>query len=280
MADIGIIGWGVVGQAAGNGFATKKGNRIYWFDEYKKSPYTLGQVVEKSEFIFVCVPTPVYDDESGIDLSVVNSVVKNIAEYAKGTNKIVIIKSTVIPGTTAGFSRKYKDVEFAMNPEFLTEINAPWDFLNPSRVVIGSLNEDSANKVAILHRDLYGYDIPIFITDPTTAELAKYMANTFMATKVIFANEMAELAEKLGVNYNSVKEMVTADPRITKSFFGVSPFGGFGGKCFPKDTMALLSLAKKLKVDLSVLDAAWKKNLKIRKFRDWEVIKGAVSKIK
>ena len=88
---------------------------------------------------------------------------------------------------------------------------------------------------------------------------------------------MADLAGKLGINYGDVADMVGADPRIGKSFLKVSPYGGFGLKCFPKDTVAILGLAKKLKADLSVLEAVWKKNLKVRKVRDWEGIKGAVN---
>lgn len=134
--------------------------------------------------------------------------------------------------------------------------------------------------MAVLYRGLCGYEVPIFITDPTTAELSKYMANTFMATKIIYANEMHELAQKLGINYDLVKDIVASDPRINKSFLGVTSFGGFGLKCFPKDTVSLLSLGRKLKVELSVLEAAWKKNLKVRKFKDWEGIEGVVTKSK
>ena len=136
MAEIGVIGWGMVGQAIGKGFATKSENQVYWFDKFKKSPHTLTQVVEKSEFIFVCVPTLVNDDDSGIDPSIVSEVVKASAKLALGTRKIIIMKSTVVPGTTVKFVNKHKGVEFVVNPEFLTEINAPHDFLNPSRVVL------------------------------------------------------------------------------------------------------------------------------------------------
>src|SRR5690606_30443174 len=118
----------------------------------------------------------------------------------------------------------------AMNPEFLTEINAPWDFMNPDRLVIGALSEDVVNRVAILYRSLYGHDVKIFLTDPTSAELTKYMANTYLATKIIFANEMKSLADKLEVDYNEVLEMVSYDPRIGKHFLRVTPFKGFGGK--------------------------------------------------
>jgi len=275
MATIGIIGWGVVGQATGNGF--RKKHKIIWNNKTQKGSTPISELCEKSEFVFLCLPTPMKKDGSGIDLKIMDGVVGKVSPLISNTNKILVIKSTVIPGTTAKYRKKYPNVEFAMNPEFLTEINAPWDFLHPDRIVIGAFNEDTANRIARLHRDVVGYSAKIFITDTTTAEMVKYMSNTYMATKVIFANEMAELAGKLGINYNDVADMVGADTRIGKSFLKVSPFKGFGLKCFPKDTVAILGLAKKLKVDLSVLEAVWKKNLKIRKIRDWEGIRGAVN---
>jgi UDPglucose 6-dehydrogenase len=117
----------------------------------------------------------------------------------------------------------------------------------------------------------------IFQTNPTTAEMVKYMANTYLATKVIFANQMAELCQELDVNYSEVKQMVVADHRIYDSHLDISKERGFGGKCFPKDLVALLGLAKKLKVNLPVLEEVWKTNKRIRYKRDWEEIPFAVS---
>lgn len=278
MATIGIIGWGVVGQATGKGFA--KAHKVIWNDPYQEGSTPLKDLIKESEYIFVCVPTPMFSDESGIDLSIVNKVVSQVAPKIKNSKKVLIIKSSVIPGTTASFAKRYPAVKFAMNPEFLTEINAPWDFIYTDRVVIGAFDEGVATRTAKLHRDVVGYKVKIFLTDPTTAEMVKYMANTFMATKVVYANEMYELAEKLGINYDDVQEMVAADKRIGGTGFKVTPYRGFGGKCFPKDTVALLGLAKKLKIDLSVLKTAWKRNLKIRKVKDWEEIDGAVNERK
>ncbi len=276
MANIGVIGWGVVGKATDEAFSKDPSNKIFWFDKNIKGQYSLNDVADKSDFIFVCVPTPMFSDGSGIDLSIIKKVVSQIVPKIKNTKKILIIKSSVVPGTTKSLAKRYKNIRFAMNPEFLTEINAPWDFLHPDRVVIGAFDEGVAIEIAKLHRKILGYETKIFITDPTTAEMVKYVSNTFMATKVIFANEMKELADKLKINWDDVKKMVGVDPRIGESFLGITPFKGFGGKCFPKDTVALLGVARKLKIDLSLLEAAWKKNLKIRKIRDWEEIDGAV----
>ncbi len=277
MAKIGIIGWGIVGKAVGEGFATNKENEIFWWDKYKKGPFSLQKVISESEFLFVCVPTPMFSDDSGIDLSVVKEVVETIAPKIAGTKKILIIKSTVVPGTTASFKKKYPKTFLAMNPEFLTEANGPWDFLHPDRTIVGAFSQPVSERLVTLYRELLGPKAKIFITDTTTAEMVKYMSNAFLASKVIFANEMYDLCNALGIKYDEVKDLVAADPRIGPSHLSVTTMRGFGGKCFPKDTVALLGFAKKMEVDMSALKAMWKKNLKIRKVRDWEEIEGAVN---
>ena len=276
MVKIGIIGWGVVGRAVGEGFATKKENKILWYSR-TAGPYSPEKVISESEFLFVSVPTPMFLDGSGIDLSIVKSTVDFVAPKIAGTDKILTIKSTVVPGTTASFAKKYPKTNFAMNPEFLTEANAPWDFLHPDRTVIGASSDAVAQRLVSLYRDLYGPNSKVFMTDTTTAEMVKYMSNAFLSTKVIFSNEMFDLCTALGIKYEEVTEMVAADPRIGPAHFKVTTVRGFGGKCFPKDDSALLAFAKEKKVDMSVLKAVWEKNLKIRKVRDWEEIKGATA---
>lgn len=280
MANIGIIGWGVVGQAVGDGFRKSPENKIFWYDKYKKGPFTLRKLISESEFIFVCVPTPMFLDNSGIDLSVVNEVVGKIAPKIANTEKVLIIKSTVVPGTTNSYAKKYKNVRFAMNPEFLTEANAFWDFLHPDRTVIGVFSESVAASLSQLYQNLYGPNTKIFISDPSTVEMVKYMSNAFLATKVIFANEMYELCNALDIKYEEVKRMVVVDERIGETHLDVTTLRGFGGKCFPKDVVALLGFAKKKRKDLSILKSVWKKNLKVRKIRDWEEIEGAVNRKK
>lgn len=277
MATIGIVGWGVVGQATGNAFAAVKSNKVLWWDKYKKSPVTLQKLVKDSEFIFICVPTPMKDNYSNIDLSIVKQVVSRIAKLIDDRKKILTIKSTVIPGTTASLAKQYPHVNFAMNPEFLTEANAFEDFLRTDRTVIGAFKHSVADRLSILYQNLYGPGSKIFLTDPTTAEMVKYMSNMFLATKVMFANEMSDLCQKVGINYQEVKEMVVADHRIFDSHLDVTSIKGFGGKCFPKDMVALLGLFKQKKVDASLLSTVWKKNLRVRQVRDWEEIAGAVS---
>lgn len=272
--QIGIIGYGIVGQAVEYGF---KGDDIYIYDKFKDY-LTLSEVCKKSEFIFVAVPTPILENESGIDLSIVEEVVSEIAKEVKGTDKIVVLKSTIVPGTTALFEKKYPDVNFCFNPEFLTEANFLQDFVKSDRCVIGSSNDLSSRRVISLYKKHFP-DMPVFQTDPTTAEMVKYMANCYLAMKVIFANEMFDICESLGIKYEEVKKLVVADHRIFDSHLDITTSRGFGGKCFPKDLLALRAMAKEKGIDTSILDTVWKKNLNIRKVRDWEEIPGAVTKV-
>jgi UDPglucose 6-dehydrogenase len=270
---IGIVGYGIVGQAVEYGF---KGEQIFIYDKYKDY-LSLEEVCKKSEFIFICVPTPILEDGSGIDLSIVEENVDQIAKYIEGTDKIIIIKSTSVPGTTARLAKKYPNVNFAFNPEFLTEANFLEDFVNSDRCVIGAFDDLTSRRLVSLYKQHFP-KMPIFQSDPTTAEMVKYMANCYLATKVIFANEMFDLCEKLGIKYEEVKKLTVADHRIFDSHLDVTTMRGFGGKCFPKDMMALIGLAVQLGVETELLDTAWKKNLKIRKVKDWEEIPFAVTK--
>ncbi len=272
--QIGIVGYGIVGQAVEYGF---KGEDIYIYDKFKDYS-TLSEVCSKSEFIFVAVPTPIMDNESGIDLSIVEEVVGEIAKEVRDTDKIVVLKSTIVPGTTASFEEKYPDVNFCFNPEFLTEANFLEDFVKSDRCVVGSSNDLTSRRIISLYKKHFP-DMPVFQTDPTTAEMVKYMANCYFAMKVIFANEMFDICESLGIKYEEVKKLVSADHRIFDSHLDITTSRGFGGKCFPKDLLALRALAAKKGVDTSVLDTVWKKNLEIRKVRDWEEIPGAVTKV-
>jgi len=272
MANIGVIGWGYVGHATGRGFATNKKNSIFWYDKYKKSPNSQDEVIKNSEFIFICVPTPMFRDYSGMDMAIVKEVVGEIAPKVKGTEKILIIKSTVLPGLIKSFTEKYSGVNFAMNPEFLTQDNADTDFLKPSRTVIGASSKKVAERIKKLYKTILNKDQRYYLTDTTSAEIVKYMSNLMLASKVLLANEFYVLAEKLGVEYDEIRKMVEADNRIGAHLKVPGPDGdlGFGGACFPKDMIGLLGYAKKNNIDMSALEGIWKKNTKIRKKKDWE----------
>lgn len=277
--NIGIIGYGIVGQALAYGFSgslIESNYRILFYDKYKKSE-PLSAVVRKSEFIFICLPTPMKKNESGIDLSIIEKSIKEITKYTNNTDKIIVIKSTVVPSTTSGLERKYPKTKFCFNPEFLTEANYLEDFVNADRTIIGASNDLVSRRVVAFYKQRFP-KMKIFQTDPTTAEMVKYMANTYLATKVIFANQMFDLCESLGVKYEEVKSMVVADRRIYNSHLDITTDRGFGGKCFPKDMVALLGLAKELGVRMDLLTNVWNINKRIRKKRDWEEIPFAVSK--
>lgn len=270
--NIGIVGYGFVGQAVEYGFSN---HEIHIYDKYKNME-SLEEVVNHSDYIFVCLPTPIRSDESGIDLTIMDENIKELASLTKGTDKIIIIKSTVVPGTTARYIKSYPQSLFCFNPEFLREASFLQDFVNTDRIVIGSTNDQVSRRVSAMYQAVLPL-APIFQTDPTSAEMVKYMANCFLATKVIFANEMYEICEKLGIKYEEVKKMVVGDKRILDSHLDVTTLRGFGGKCFPKDLLALRAMAKINGVDTKILDAVWAKNLKVRKTKDWEEIPFAVS---
>lgn len=278
-AKIGIIGYGIVGQAIAYGFSQgefKNKYRILYFDKYKKST-PLVKVVKSSDFIFICLPTPTKDDESGIDLSIINEMIAKIIPLTNNTDKIVIIKSTIIPGTTTELEKKYPQTHFCFNPEFLTEANYLEDFVTADRTVIGASNDLISRKVVALYKQRFPHT-KIFLTDSTSAEMVKYMANTYLAMKVIFANQIFDLCQNLNIKYEEIKEMVVADQRIVDTHLNVTSERGFGQKCFPKDIVALIGLAKKRKVNLELLETVWKINKKIRKVHDWNDIPFVISK--
>ncbi len=282
MNRIGVIGWGFVGQATGLGFGSNTKNEVFWYDKFKESQNTLEEVIEKSDFIFVCVPTPIFDDYSGMDMSIVEGVVDEVAPKLAGTHKILVIKSTSLPGTTKRMEKKYPGVNFVMNPEFLTQKNANRDFLNPARTIIGTGSKDVAAKVISIYKTILDKNQNYIVTDPTSAEVIKYMSNLMLASKVLLANEFYEISKAVGANYLDVQKAVESDPRIGTHLGVPGPDGdmGFGGACFPKDMVGILGLARKLKVDMSALEAIWKKNLKVRKHRDWEEMPQAFKKSK
>lgn len=287
--SIGIIGYGIVGQALAYGFSKNTTDyQILFYDKFKEST-PLEEVVKKSDFIFICLPTPIESDESGIDLSIIETTISQIVHLTNNTDKIIVIKSTVIPGTTARLEKQYPKSHFANNPEFLTENNYLDDFLNADRTIIGATSGEVSQKLATFYQKRFP-KTKIYQTDLTSAEMVKYMANTFLATKVLFAYEMYDLCQKLGIDYMKVKEIVVSDKRIGDTHLNVSSSNtansnttdkkGFSGKCFPKDMVSLIGLGKKIGADMSLLERVWEKNKKIRKIHDWEDIPFAVSKKK
>ena len=269
---IGIIGQGFVGTAVREGL--KDYHTINTFDLVKECTCdSISDLVNKSNYIFVCVPTPMKQDGS-CDTSIVESVVKEINTVSM-TDKIVIIKSTVTPGTTERLNKKYTNCKIIFNPEFLTEANFIEDFKNQDRIIIGGPRPASTRV-----RQLFYKAFPkahMIKTSSTIAEMVKYTTNTFLSTKVSFANEIKMICDKIGVDYDKVIEYATQDERLGHSHWSVpGPDGhnGFGGSCFPKDINALLDVCRELGVPAKTLFGAWETNLNVRPERDWEELKG------
>jgi UDPglucose 6-dehydrogenase len=211
------------------------------------------------------------------DLSIIKDVVTNIDDicYDTGSDRILVVKSTVPPGTTRDLNKLLKKCQVVFNPEFLTEANHIDDFKNQTRIIIGGPRPGSTVVKSVFRKAFPA--VPIIKTGSNTAEMVKYFTNCFLATKVTFANEMYQVCQDSDVDYDKVTEYALYDNRIGRSHLAVpGPDGdfGFGGHCFPKDLNAMIYLAKKLAVDTTLLQAVNDKNNLIRKDRDWESMKG------
>ena len=275
--NIGIVGQGYVGTAVKEVFSKHYEVETYDLDKNKCSVDYLEDIVELSNIIFVCVPTPMKKDGS-CDTSIVEAVVKDINDMVVSRNvsgRIVAIKSTIPPGTTNRLNKECKNISVIFNPEFLTEANFIDDFKNQNRIIIGG-ERPSTTKLRQVYSLVFP-DTKIVKTGSKTAEMVKYFTNTFLATKVSFANEMYQICGKLGIDYDKVVEYSTYDERLGKSHWAVpGPDGklGFGGSCFPKDINALLDLANKFEIDVFTLDGAWETNLQVRPEEDWKKLRG------
>ena len=274
---IGIIGKGFVGSAVEYGFTCdenlKAQIKIYDINP-DISTNSLSETINDSDFVFISVPTPANNDGS-INLDTLDIVLKKINDCIKN-DCIILIRSTVIPGTSLKFSKKYSSLNIVFNPEFLTEKNAKNDFINQSRIILGGEKELTA-KVANLYNWRFDKKIPIIETNYQTAELIKYMNNIFLATKVSFMNEMFLIANAINADWEKAVEGFVMDNRIGSSHINVPGHDGkfgFGGSCFPKDIQALIKFSKSLNIDSKVIEAAWETNLKVRPEKDWEKLKG------
>ena len=267
----------IVGSSVAFGFSPQTGCdadiKVYDKDE-SKSTHSLSDTLT-SEFIFVSVPTPSNPDGS-ISLSVVYDVFDEISLLNPRKDNIILLRSTVTPGTTRKLKNRYRNLNIVFNPEFLTERSAKFDFINQSRFILGGKKRD-VDRVADLYIWRFGETTPIIKTTYETAELIKYMNNCFFATKVSFLNEMYQIANSCGVDWDMAVEGFVRDGRIGHSHMNVpGPDGrfGFGGSCFPKDIQAMINFAKKSGISPNVLKGAWETNLEVRPERDWEDLKG------
>ena len=278
---IGIFGNGFVGSAVQFGFSPSTGCdcevRVYDKDPLK-SVDTIEETVNKSDFIFLSVPTPSNKDGS-MNLDIVEQALQEISEVNERDDNVVLLRSTVVPGTTRKLQSKYTKLNIVFNPEFLTERSAKYDFINQSRIIVGG-GEGHAFEVgatADLFRWRFGDSVSIIETDWETAELIKYMSNCFFTTKISYMNEMYQLANKCEADWEVVLDGFFRDGRVGHSHMNVPGHDGkfgFGGSCFPKDIQAILHFGESLGLNLNTIKGAWKTNLEVRPERDWEELKG------
>jgi UDPglucose 6-dehydrogenase len=255
---VGIIGKGFVGGAMYENFKDVFNTLVWDTDETKRNIATFREFVETSDIIFVCVPTPSRDD-GACDTSIVASVLDDIAQVDR--RKYVVIKSTVTPGTTARLASDLQ-MTIGFNPEFLTEANAHNDFRRQPLIVIGADDQGLATVMTQLYYEFNTkVDNVAHVIQRTTkeAEMFKYLANSFLATKVTFANEFKALCDTVDVDYNKISELAVLDKRLGPTHWRVpGPDGklGFGGSCFPKDTAALLNFCEENGVQMWLLTEA------------------------
>ena len=227
----------------------------------------MKSAIEQSLVIFVAVGTPPKEDGSA-DLSFVEAAARTIAEHMNGY-KVIVTKSTVPVGTGQRVCQiiqenQKKRINFGMvsNPEFLREGAAIDDFMRPDRIVIGSHDEGAIAIMKDLYRPLYLIETPFVITSLEAAELIKYAANAFLATKISFINEIANLCDLIGCDVHDVARAIGMDGRIGRKFLHPGP--GFGGSCFPKDTRALGAIARALGAETLIVDAVVEVNQRQR----------------
>ncbi len=238
--------------------------------------------IEQSQVIFIAVGTPSNNDGSA-NLKQIEEVARQIAEYINDY-KLIVNKSTVPVGTAqkvkniiSKYQTKKYPFDIVSNPEFLREGSAVYDFTHPDKIVIGSESSKALNIMQEIYRPLYLINTPFVITNPETAELIKYACNAFLATKITFINEVANLCEKVGADVHQIAQAMGLDGRISPKFLHPGP--GYGGSCFPKDTKALYHFASEKEYDFKILGAVINANKRQREIMV-EKIKRLVGSLK
>ncbi len=229
-------------------------------DQTKLLSFTssLPEAMEGADIIFITVGTPSKRLEEDADLSAVWNVAKDIANNIKKYS-LVVTKSTVPVGTTKEIKKIISKIvpkenfDVVSNPEFLREGSAINDFMRPDRIIIGADNEKSTKIMKELYRPLYLLETPIITSSIESSEIIKYASNSFLATKISFINQVADLCESVGADVQEVAKGMGVDKRIGSKFLNAGP--GFGGSCFPKDVKAFTSSAKKQNINFSILEA-------------------------
>jgi len=264
---IGIVGVGVVGGVTAEVLSSH--HELYLYDKYKKPFSVLGKLAElahKSEVIFICVPTPM--KESGkVNLEIIFKAVRAVYDKINFAKQLplIVIRSTVPPGTTDRMADIFLPLRFAVNPEFLREKTALEDMKKTKRVVIGTADVKSAEQLTRVYESVFPQATCISV-NRRTAEMIKYASNIMLSSQVMIANELYQICQHLGVDYDSVKETILLDKRIARNIDVPGHDGhlGFGGKCFGKDLNALIYAARESGYRAYLLEEVWRTNKKVR----------------
>ncbi|MBK7535751.1 MAG: UDP-glucose/GDP-mannose dehydrogenase family protein [Myxococcales bacterium] len=256
IQKVGIIGYGYVGHATG--YSLSQVAEVSWHDPKVTGSRSFNELARWADALFVCVPTP-RGETGAADLGVVREVVSQLAGLR--ITSPILLKSTVPPGTTEGLARSWPTLAMVCCPEFLRESTHIEDASAPARVVLGWSSTASESTRALV-RDLYVRrfpSVPRVELPSLAAEFLKYASNALFGVKVSFANEMAELARRVGVDWEAVRSALVLDSRVGDGHLAVpGPDGryGFGGSCLPKDLAGLLAVAAALNVELEVVASA------------------------
>lgn len=265
MVNITVIGCGFVGEAVGYGMTSKGYNVLMHDINPARLDYLSGEgyAVEADletafnygEYIFIQVPTP--SDKDSVNLAYLEKLISDIKQLpVPDKKKYLIIRSTVVPGTTRVIANQLRDYAFVcFNPEFLEERNARWDFMHPDRIILGGPKE-----VTMIVEQLFSrFKAPVLLTSYEVAEMCKYAANNWLATNISYWNDIVDICIKMNISSDEVLKV-----SHYSKYFGEHPWAigkPFGGACLPKDLRALRMYAKKNNISVPVLDAVEKKNI-------------------
>ena len=276
---VGIWGSGVVGTATGKLFEmlAPEDVRVLYYDKFKETNATKEQVARESDFIFICLPTPM-KVTGAISLDYLYSAFAELRVMNLSYGKEIIIRSTSVSGSSDYIASIYSEFNVSFMPEFLTEKNWEQDILDATRIAIGVDNEMSFDKIKKLFHLAYKDGLIYIKMNRSEAETYKYLANCMLAMAALVANEMYFICEAVGVDYQNIEPYLKYDPRLS-TFTKVPGHDGdfgVGGKCFPKDLNAFIHLAVSKGYIPNVLIAGDTLNNRVRIHRDWLEIPGAV----